>query len=39
MHEILNVMNEISFIIWHDMIEFILIRQIAKGLPKVYIII
>ena len=29
MDEIMNVMNEISFIIWNDEIEIILVKQIA----------
>ena len=36
MDEILDVMNEVSLIIWDDGIEIILVRQIAQGLPKVY---
>ena len=39
MHETLNIMNEISLIIWDDGIETILIRQTSEGLPKVCTII
>ena len=35
MDEILNSMNEISLTMWENMIEILLIWQIASCLPKV----